>query len=72
MFLEFGYFSGILSTAIAGGAVVSLLIAQLKDLIGLREGVIVLYLTLAYILFISFWAKPLIINETIKRKTKSD
>ncbi len=66
--LAHGTFSGILCTAIAGGAIVSLIIGQLKDFIGLRQGMYVLYITLAYLLFISFWAKPLIVNETIKRK----
>ena len=63
-----GTFAGILCTAIAGGAIVSLLIGQLKDLIGLRQGMFVIYLTLGYILSISIWAKPLIVNETISRK----
>ena len=65
-----GTFSGILCTAIAGGAIISLLIGQLKDLIGLRQGMFVLYLTIGYILFISFWAKPLIVNETIQSKNQ--
>jgi fucose permease len=63
-----GTFSGILCSAIAGGAIVSLIIGQLKDMIGLRQGMFILYFTLGYILFISFWAKPLITNETITRK----
>jgi fucose permease len=67
-----GTFSGILCTAIAGGAIISLLIGQLKDLIGLRQGMFVLYLTIGYILFISFWAKPLIVNETIKSKKQKE
>src|SRR4030042_1509503 len=64
-----GSFAGILCTAIAGGAIVSLLIGKLKDLIGLQAGMTVLYLTLAYILSISFWAKPIIRNATIKIKS---
>jgi FHS family L-fucose permease-like MFS transporter len=63
-----GSFAGILCTAIAGGAIVSLLIGKLKDLIGLQAGMTVLYLTLAYILSISFWAKPIIKNAVIKMK----
>ena len=67
-----GTFSGILCTAIAGGAIISLLIGQLKDVIGLRYGMFVLYITLGYILSISFWAKPLVSNETFSsRKTKN-
>jgi FHS family L-fucose permease-like MFS transporter len=64
-----GSFAGILCTAIAGGAIVSLLIGKLKDLIGLQAGMTVLYLTLAYILSLSFWAKPIIKNATIKIKS---
>jgi fucose permease len=63
-----GSFAGILCTGIAGGAIVSLLIGKLKDLIGLQAGMTVLYITLAYILSLSFWAKPIIQNATIKRK----
>jgi MFS transporter, FHS family, L-fucose permease len=63
-----GTFSGILCTAIAGGAIISLIIGQLKDLIGLRAGMCVLYITLSYILSISIWAKPLINNATITKK----
>src|SRR4030043_981740 len=33
-----GSFAGILCTAIAGGAIISLLIGKLKDLIGLQDG----------------------------------
>jgi len=66
-----GTFSGILCSGIAGGALISLLIGQLKDLIGLRQGMFVIYLTLGYLLFISFWAKPLIVNKTIQRKQGS-
>jgi len=45
-----GSFAGILCTAIAGGAVFSLLIGKLKDMIGLQSGMMILYLPLAYIL----------------------
>jgi len=64
-----GSFAGILCTAIAGGAIFSLLIGKLKDMIGLQAGMMILYLPLAYILSLSFWAKPLVKNSTIKRKT---
>lgn len=67
-----GSFSGILCTAIAGGAVFSLLIGQLKDLIGLQAGMMILILPLTYILSLSFWAKPLIRNATLKRKVITD
>jgi fucose permease len=61
-----GSFSGILCTGIIGGAIVPLIIGWLGDRIGLRAGMFVLYLTLAYILSIGFWAKPLIPNKTIR------
>jgi len=60
-----GTFSGILCTAIIGGAVVPLLIGLLGDLIGLRYGMMILYLTLGYIFSIGFWARPLIANSTL-------
>ena len=67
-----GTFSGILCTGIAGGAIVPLIIGQLKDMIGLRLGMLVLLVTLGYILSISFWAKPLVVNETIRTKKKAE
>ena len=63
-----GSFAGILCTAIAGGAVFSLLIGKLKDVIGLQAGMMILYLPLIYILSLSFWAKPLVQNATIIKK----
>ncbi len=60
-----GSFSGILCTAIIGGAIVPLLIGWLGDRFGLRVGMCLLYVTLAYIFSIGLWAKPLIPNKTI-------
>jgi len=59
-----GSFAGILCTGIAGGAIISLLIGKLKDLIGLQAGMMILFIPLVYIISISFWAKPLIPNAT--------
>jgi MFS transporter, FHS family, L-fucose permease len=68
-----GSFSGILVTGIIGGALVPLAIGWLGDRLGLRFGMIFLYLTLAYILSIGFWARPLITNATISlRKKKAE
>jgi MFS transporter, FHS family, L-fucose permease len=64
-----GSFAGILCTAIAGGAIFSLLIGKLKDLIGLQAGMMILYLPLIYILSLSFWAKPIVQNATIRKKS---
>ena len=65
-----GSFSGILVTGIIGGAVVPLVVGGLGDLFGLRTGMLFLYLALAYILSIGFWAKPLIRNVTIQLRKK--
>ncbi len=60
-----GSFTGILCSAIAGGALFSLIIGILKDAVGLREGMFLIFFAFGYLLFISFWAKPLITNNTI-------
>jgi fucose permease len=65
-----GSFSGILCTGIIGGAIMPLVIGWLGDVFGLRQGMLVLYLTLGYILSIGLWARPLIANETIAMKRK--
>ena len=60
-----GSFSGILCTAIIGGAIVPLVVGSLGDLVGLRYAMLFLYLPLGYILSIGFWSRPLVNNETI-------
>lgn len=61
-----GSVSGILITGIVGGAVVPLIIGWLGDVTGsLRIGMVFLFVTLAYILSIGFWATPLVSNKTI-------
>jgi fucose permease len=65
-----GSFSGILCSGIMGGAIVPLLVGKLGDLFGLKIGMLVIYLTLAYIISIGFWAKPLVVNATIGSKKK--
>lgn len=62
---DHGSFAGILVTGIIGGAGVQLLIGFLGDFIGLRAGMMFLYITFGYMLSIGFWAKPLITNKTI-------
>lgn len=61
-----GTFSGILCTAIAGGAIVPLLIGMLSEWAGLRVAMNVIFLTLGYIISVSIWARPLIRNATIR------
>ncbi len=65
-----GSFSGILCTGIIGGALVPLIIGWIGDLVGLRYGMVFLYLTLGYILSIGFWSKPLISNVTFRDRKK--
>jgi len=65
-----GSFSGILVTAIIGGAVVPLIVGGLGDAFGLRTGMLFLYVPMGYILSIGFWAKPLIKNVTIDLRKK--
>lgn len=60
-----GAFSGILCSGILGGAVVPLAVGVLGDAIGLRAAMSVVFLTLAYVLSVSGWAKPLVRNETV-------
>ena len=60
-----GTFSGILCTGVIGGAVVPMLVGQLGNVFGLRTGMHLVFLTLAYILAIGFWAKPLVNNATV-------
>ena len=63
-----GSFSGILCTAIVGGAIAPLVVGWLGDAVGLRYAMLFLYLPLGYILSIGFWARPLVANETIASK----
>jgi fucose permease len=63
-----GSFSGILCTAIVGGAVAPLVIGWQGDVIGLRQAMLLLYVPLGYILGIGFWARPLVTNATIRVK----
>jgi FHS family L-fucose permease-like MFS transporter len=67
-----GSFSGILSTAIVGGAVVPVIIGGIGDRLGLRAGVAFLYVTFGFVLSVGFWAKPLISNATISFKNTSE
>jgi fucose permease len=63
-----GSFSGILSTAIIGGAIIPVIIGRIGDYAGLRTGMLFLYITFGFVLSVGFWAKPLITNATIRLK----
>jgi fucose permease len=65
-----GSFSGILCTAVVGGAVVPLVVGWVGDLAGLRQGMLLLYVPLAYILSVGLWARPLVTNATISFRRK--
>lgn len=70
-----GAFSGILLTGVVGGAIIPLIIGWIGDHLGLRTGMLFLYLTFGYILSIGFWARPIITNETIqlaRKQSKKD
>lgn len=57
-----GSFAGILCTGIVGGAVVPLLIGKIGDAVGLRWGMLVLYLSFGCVLSLGLWAKPIVNN----------
>lgn len=63
-----GSFTGILCTGILGGALIPLAIGWLGDNVGLRGAMFLILLQLAYIISISFWARPLTRNETVWRR----
>ncbi|HEY0766886.1 MAG TPA: MFS transporter [Steroidobacteraceae bacterium] len=60
-----GALSGILCSGILGGALLPLLVGLLADWLGLRTAMAVVFVTLAYILSVAFWARPLVRNETV-------
>ncbi len=62
-----GTFAGILCTGIVGGALVPLVVGRLGDAVGLRASMCVLFLPLAYVTSVGFWAKPLIANAVVRR-----
>jgi FHS family L-fucose permease-like MFS transporter len=60
-----GAFSGILCTGILGGAIVPLLVGVLGDHLGLRTALLAVFVTLSFILSVSWWARPLVRNQTV-------
>ena len=63
-----GSFAGILCSAIAGGAIGPLIISSIADHTSLQVGMSALFVFVAYITFIGFWANPIISNKTISLK----
>ncbi|MGA9717480.1 MAG: MFS transporter, partial [Acidobacteriaceae bacterium] len=66
-----GSFTGILTTGIMGGAIVTAIIGRIGDHLGLRAAMSLLYLTFGYVWSVGFWSRPLINNATIQRKDRS-
>lgn len=66
-----GSFTGILTTGIMGGAIVTAVIGRIGDHFGLRVGMALLYLTFGYVWSVGFWSRPLINNATIRTKEKN-
>ena len=60
-----GAFSGILCTGILGGAIVPLFVGVVGDHLGLRTALLTVFATLGFILSVSWWARPLVRNQTI-------
>lgn len=58
-----GSFAGIMCAGIIGGAIAPFIVGWLSDIFGLRGGMLFNFLTLAYILAIGIWAKPLVKNK---------
>jgi len=65
-----GSFAGILCTGIMGGAVVPLIIGRLGDAIGLRTGMMFLYLTFGCVGSIGLWARPIVTNATFRSESE--
>ena len=64
-----GSFAGLLCTAIVGGAIGPLLVSMLSDSTSsLKTGMCLIFLFIAYILFVAFWAKPLVKNKLLTDK----
>jgi FHS family L-fucose permease-like MFS transporter len=63
-----GSFTGILATGIVGGAVMPVIIGRIGDQFGLRNGMLLLFVTFGYVFSVGFWARPLINNATIGMK----
>ena len=61
-----GTFAGILCTAIAGGAVVPLMIGTMAEWTGLRLAMTLIFVSLTYIFSIGIWARPMVNNATVK------
>jgi MFS transporter, FHS family, L-fucose permease len=67
-----GALMGILFTSITGAAFGPFVVGRLADTFGLRAGLTALYLPFLFMAYIGIWARPLVKNATIFRKTGMD
>ena len=67
-----GALAGILCSGSMGGAIVPLITGRIADSFGLRTGMCLLYLTLAWVFAVSLWAKPLITNRKFGQEKPSN
>ena len=67
-----GSFAGILCTGIMGGAVVPLVIGKIGDTVGLRWGMVVLYLTFGCVLSLGVWARPIVTNARFSSREQGN
>lgn len=63
-----GSVTGVLCSAIMGGAVLPLLIGKIGDVAGLRVGMMLLYVSFSVVMSAAFWARPLIENSTFQNR----
>lgn len=60
-----GALSGILCSGIVGGAIMPLIVGAIGQRYGLRIALSLVFVTLAYMLALAIWARPLIRNQTM-------
>jgi FHS family L-fucose permease-like MFS transporter len=60
-----GSFAGIIVTGIVGGAIFPFIVGGIGDIFGLKTGMSILFISMAYIGSIGLWAKPLVTNKRI-------
>ena len=65
-----GTFAGILCTGVIGGAIIPFLVGLIGNTVGLRYGMCLVFLSMAYMLGIAIFAKPLVHNQTIFNRKK--
>lgn len=60
-----GSFAGIIVTGIVGGAIFPFIVGGIGDIFGLKYGMSILFISMAFIGSIGFWAKPLVSNKRL-------